>query len=99
MNNNDRRKVSLQIACTATGIMLCRSQPFASTAPTPQIYSMPEMALHSCEFRFVQPPLCRSDARVAARVAMDYSDFPEIQALQISDRAFMTRRSSMPSSR
>ena len=29
-----------------------------------------------------------ADARVSATIAMDYSDFPEIQGLQISGRAF-----------
>jgi uncharacterized protein YhbP (UPF0306 family) len=30
-----------------------------------------------------------ADPRVAATIAMDYSDFPEIQGLQISGRAFL----------
>ena len=89
--NNDRQDISLQIAAlldrhhVMSLATVCLDGPQAANL----FYARDGLALlWVSELSSRHSVAVESDARVAATIAMDYSDFPEIQGLQISGRAF-----------
>lgn len=90
--NNDRRDVSVQIAA-----LLDRHHVMSLATVRPDGPHAANLfyARDGFDLLWISEASSRhsvaveADARVAATIAMDYSDFPEIQGLQISGRAFL----------
>lgn len=90
--NNDRREVSRQIAAlldthhVMSLATVCSDGPHAANL----FYARDGFdLLWLSESSSRHSMAVETDARVAATIAMDYSDFREIQGLQISGQAFL----------